>query len=51
VGRGPSCDVIIDEPFVSKQHLRILHGTVAIDLKSSNGTFIDGRRLTQAVLL
>jgi len=51
IGRVSSCEVVIDEPFVSKQHLRILHGTVVVDLGSSNGTFIDGQPVTHGVLL
>jgi hypothetical protein len=51
IGRVDPCDVVVDRPFVSKQHVRILHGTVAIDLGSSNGTFVGGRRMTEAVLL
>ncbi len=51
VGRGQACDVVIDQPFVSKQHLRILRGTVVVDLGSSNGTFVGGQRVQGAVLL
>jgi pSer/pThr/pTyr-binding forkhead associated (FHA) protein len=51
IGRVDPCDVVVDRPFVSKQHVRILHGTVAVDLGSSNGTFVGGRRMTEAVLL
>jgi hypothetical protein len=51
IGRTPQCDVVIDEPFVSKRHLQILHGTVVVDLGSSNGTFVGGHRVTQPVLL
>ena len=43
IGRVSPCDVVIDKPFVSKQHLRIFHGTVALDLGSSNGTLLNGR--------
>src|SRR5687767_11035616 len=51
IGRVAPCDVVVDRPFVSKQHLRVFHGTVAVDLGSSNGTFVGGRRMTEAVLL
>jgi len=50
VGRVAPCDVVIDQPSVSKQHLQIFHGTVVFDMGSSNGTFIDGRRLSGADL-
>ena len=51
VGRNASNDVVIDDGHVSGRHLRILDGTVAVDLGSSNGTFIEGKRVTEAVLL
>jgi len=51
IGRTAPCDLVVDQPYVSKRHLRILHGTVAVDLGSSNGTFVDGQRVTEAVLL
>ncbi|MFT4840660.1 MAG: pSer/pThr/pTyr-binding forkhead associated (FHA) protein [Planctomycetota bacterium] len=49
IGRAPSCDVVIDEEFVSKQHLRVLSGLVAVDV-SSNGTFVDGQRIQGGVV-
>jgi len=51
VGRLDSCDVVLDRPFISKQHLRLLSGVVAVDLGSSNGTFLNGRRLSEPALL
>lgn len=51
VGRAPSCDVVINQQVVSKQHLRILHGTVVVDLGSINGTFVEGNRLSGACLI
>ncbi|MFT7534485.1 MAG: hypothetical protein ACI85K_000432 [Hyphomicrobiaceae bacterium] len=50
IGRAPSCDVVIEEEFVSKQHLRILSGLVAVDV-SSNGTFLNGQRIQGGVVL
>lgn len=50
VGRAAHCDVVIDEEFVSKQHLRVMRGLVAVDL-SSNGTFIEGERIQGGVLI
>ncbi|MEZ5978977.1 MAG: hypothetical protein R3F34_12240 [Planctomycetota bacterium] len=34
-----------DEPFVSAAPGSILRGTVVVDLDSSNGTFVGGRRV------
>ena len=50
VGRSESCTVTIpDDSFVSQLHARVylLHGAaVAEDLGSTNGTYVNGRRLT-----
>lgn len=51
IGRLATCDVVVDEPFVSKQHVRILRGLVVVDLGSSNGTFLAGAKLTEPTLL
>jgi hypothetical protein len=57
VGRGDDVDVVIDDPGVSRRHAEIRVTTdgprlVAHlrDLGSTNGTFIDGNRVTGAVL-
>lgn len=44
VGRAAHCDVVIEEEFVSKQHLALLQGIIAVD-QSTNGSFLDGVRL------
>jgi S-DNA-T family DNA segregation ATPase FtsK/SpoIIIE len=52
VGRDPDCDIPLDDTSVSRRHLRVeaspggLHATVT-DLESVNGTWIEGRRITQ----
>lgn len=51
IGRTQGCDVVINQPYLSKRHVRILHGTVAVDLGSSNGTFVKGERIREATLL
>jgi DNA-binding winged helix-turn-helix (wHTH) protein len=54
VGRDPDCTVWIDASDVSRRHARIdvpagEAGEVTIeDLASTNGTFVDGRRVTAA---
>jgi len=45
LGRSSDCDVVLDHPYISKRHVRLLRGVVVQDLESINGTFIDGRRL------
>lgn len=54
IGRDPKCELWIDAPGVSRRHasIRIDDGGAARsatieDLGSTNGTFVDGRRLTR----
>ena len=53
VGRGLSADLRLDEASVSRRHA-ILHearsGVRVLDDRSSNGTFVNGRRILQADL-
>ena len=49
LGRDPGNDITIDDPQVSRQHARIMRqgGLMVIeDLGSTNGTFVNGVRLT-----
>jgi pSer/pThr/pTyr-binding forkhead associated (FHA) protein len=48
VGRGRSCDVVVPDPSISKQHAYLARtdgGAVVQDAGSRNGTFVNGRRL------
>ncbi len=50
VGRQPDCDLVVNEPSVSKRHAKLCwHGPEAgctvVDLHSSNGTFINAKEL------
>ncbi|HBL32015.1 MAG TPA: hypothetical protein DD490_34770, partial [Acidobacteria bacterium] len=52
LGRDPSCDVVLDYPMVSAQHARLSRRgdeVFAEDLRSTNGTFVDGRRVSGRV--
>ncbi|MEA5444885.1 FHA domain-containing protein [Gammaproteobacteria bacterium AB-CW1] len=53
LGRNPACDIVIDDPRVSRRHLRI-HvrdgGWWLEDLGSKNGTRLDGRLVLEAAL-
>ena len=52
IGRSPTCDIVIPGTHLSRQHaeLTIRGNTVLIrDLASSNGTFINGKRISEAV--
>ncbi|HKE80625.1 MAG TPA: DUF1707 and FHA domain-containing protein [Solirubrobacteraceae bacterium] len=51
VGRSRRCDVVVTEPTVSRRHveLRALDGSwLAVDLGSTNGTWLLGRRIGRA---
>jgi DNA-binding NtrC family response regulator len=53
VGKDPTCDAPVDDPFVSSRHLRIEPQGGAwtlVDLGSTNGTFISGARVSRAEL-
>ena len=48
IGRSPSSDVVVDEPFVSATHARLtLQGPALVleDLGSTNGTMVNGEEL------
>lgn len=51
VGRAPVCDVPIDDPSISRRHVRFrVHGDhcVLTDLGGRNGTFVNGEQVTEA---
>jgi pSer/pThr/pTyr-binding forkhead associated (FHA) protein len=53
IGRNPGSDIQIDNLGVSDQHARIIEekGRYVIeDLDSTNGTFVDEKRITRAAL-
>ncbi len=48
IGRSTLCDVRIDSSMVSRRHALISYtagGAVLVDLNSTNGTLVDGRRI------
>jgi pSer/pThr/pTyr-binding forkhead associated (FHA) protein len=53
VGRGFAADVMLEDQSVSRRHA-IVHqratGTRILDDRSANGTFVNGRRITEAEL-
>lgn len=55
LGRDPAADIQIDDPTVSRRHARIViaAGGAAVleDLRSKNGTFLDGREISAPVEL
>lgn len=54
IGRAPSSGLMLEATEVSRAHCRIVVGdgaVLATDLGSTNGTFIDGKRITHATPL
>jgi pSer/pThr/pTyr-binding forkhead associated (FHA) protein len=54
VGRDADDGLLLDDPTVSRRHLRLEptgSGLVAVDLGSANGTTVDGERLTEPRIL
>ena len=48
IGRSSRCDVVLDDPAVSRLHVEVVYAAgrwQAWDLGSTNGTFVDGRRI------
>ena len=53
LGRGEECDVIIPHSSISREHVRIKKlkpGYVIFDLKSKNGTAVNGRPIVENLL-
>lgn len=54
LGRGSEADIIVQDPGVSRRHLKIeitTDGVIATDLGSTNGTFVEGHRIDAATLV
>lgn len=53
VGRDAQCDIHVDDPRVSRQHLRIEYqdGWVVHDLDSTHGSWLDGERIVRQPLV
>ncbi len=53
VGRAPTSDIVLDEPYVSSTHARLVprgQFYVVEDLGSTNGTFVNDKPVTEAEL-
>ena len=53
LGRASRADFIVDAPMVSRLHCRLSAGAAeleVVDLESTNGTFVNGKRISRAVL-
>jgi pSer/pThr/pTyr-binding forkhead associated (FHA) protein len=54
IGRASICDLTLEDDFISSRHLRISmqsDGYVVEDLGSTNGTWVEGERLSEPVLI
>jgi hypothetical protein len=53
IGRSRECDIVVNDPNVSRRHIELRRGErgwAAIDLGSTNGMKINGRRVSHAEL-
>lgn len=49
IGRSADCAIVLDDDFVSTRHARVVNGETGLyleDLGSTNGTYVNGRRIT-----
>jgi hypothetical protein len=54
IGRGADCDISVEDHAISRHHARFrrtIEGWDVLDLGSTNGTWLNGRRITSAVAL
>jgi hypothetical protein len=54
IGRAPSSDIVLDDPFVSQTHTRVVpRGQMHFveDLGSTNGTFLNGKEVVEGQLM
>jgi hypothetical protein len=53
IGRHARCDIVLDDPSVSRRHARLLfrdHKWIIQDLRSTNGTIVNGARVGRSEL-
>ncbi|WOP19775.1 FHA domain-containing protein [Raineyella sp. LH-20] len=54
IGRSPECAIVLEDDFVSTRHARVVNGDAGLyleDLGSTNGTFVNGIRITGATII
>ena len=54
MGRSDDADVLLDDPYASEFHMRLVaqeDGMILHDLGSTNGTYVNGRRVTAPTTL
>jgi pSer/pThr/pTyr-binding forkhead associated (FHA) protein len=53
IGRSPGAEFMVDAALVSRVHCRLTAGATELqvtDLGSTNGTFVNGKRISEAML-
>ncbi len=53
IGRSPGAEFMVDAGMISRLHCRLTAGATeleVVDLDSTNGTFVNGQRVTSAML-
>lgn len=53
IGRSTGAEFMVEAPLISRLHCRVTAGTTeleVVDLESTNGTFVNGGRVTRATL-
>ena len=53
IGRSPGAEFMVDANLVSRVHCRLTAGATELqvtDLESTNGTFVNGKRVSEATL-
>ena len=51
LGRARECDIVVDDPSVSRRHAELRRGPggfTLVDLSSTNGTQVNGKKIEQA---
>jgi pSer/pThr/pTyr-binding forkhead associated (FHA) protein len=54
LGRSAEADIVLDDPYASEFHMRLVRqdgGIVLHDLGSTNGTYVNGRRVGAPIAL
>ena len=54
LGRSPETDIVLEDPYASEFHMRLVRqddGIVLHDLGSTNGTYVNGRRVAAPIAL
>jgi hypothetical protein len=54
IGRSSACDLVLDDPTVSRRHVQLFFREgrwILLDLASRNGTYINNRRVRRSELL